>query len=636
MSGIVGYISNTKMVQSTLLDDMSDDMSESTLHVESSRKDEWSNGFLAVSRVHHGVVNLEAQPIFNEDKTLLIVMAGEIFDYEDLKQSLIRRGHEFTFENNDAEYCLHLYEEWGEDAFKKLNGSFCIAIHNLKTAEFLLVNDRFSSYPLFYYLTTEKMLLFSTKLSPILQSPEVPRDLDLTSIFEFLTFQRVLGTKTFYKNLSLLRPAHILRYQDGKMSMNPYWEMRYKEDKQPEKYYVNKLAAVIKKSVERRTKGNYRFGLLLSGGLDSRMVLAASDKKMVCFTVGDFENREVRTAKRIAQAKGCEHVFLKRKLDHYASLVNKAVEAGDGMYSFEHAHNIGFFHEIRRKCEILLHGYALDSTLRGLYLPKRRLDFFGRKLVRFSLLNLSNRKLCDVFLKENSLLSKNPKQLLVSSLANTFDELVTQSIKNLLEEAREKTTNPYNSWDYCIFSNLFAKDFSFLYLMSNRTFIDTRTIAFDNDLLDFYLELPPELRFGGRVYRKALRKISPSLATIPLASTELPPITPMFLEWIFLTIKTTSLFKKVILNEEGSLLHPAHTQDSWPNFSELIRYEEGLKKLIGNTIRDPECLNPQIFNIRKIKEILEDHLGDKADYTNFLLLLFTFGRWHKKYGPKKK
>ena len=407
MTGITGYINSTEKISSVLLDSMS----KSIRYIDSDRVDSWNDDFIAISRVHHGVINPEPQPIFNEDKSLLIIMDGEVFDYKEQKLKLIHNGHKFKFEDNDAEYCLHLYEEMGENAFKQLNGSFCIAIYSLDSHELLLVNDRFSSRPIFYHLTKKGTLLFGTQLSSILRSPEVPRELDMHSIFEFFTFQRVLGTRTFYKDIKVLPPATVLHYQNGNISLIPYWELSYKEERRSEKYYVNKLVEALKKSVMRRTKGNYRLGILLSGGLDSRTVLFASDKKMVCFTAGDFENREVKIAKRIACARGCRHIFLKRDLDHYANLVDKAIEIGDGMYSFDHAHNIGFFDQIRKECDVLLHGFAFDTLFKGLHIPTYKMKVF-RKTINIPFFRASDKtpiQLASILLEDS--LYKKAKQL---------------------------------------------------------------------------------------------------------------------------------------------------------------------------------------------------------------------------------
>lgn len=627
MSGIVGYINNIEKASSALLDSMS----ESIRHTESDRIDNWNDDFVAISRVHHGVINPEPQPIFNEDKSLFIVMDGEVFDYEEQKSKLIHDGHEFEFKNNDAEYCLHLYEEMGKDAFKQLNGSFSLAICHLGTThELILINDRFSSRPLFYYLTGKGTLLFGTQLSSILQSSEVPRELDISSIFEFFTFQRVLGAKTFYKNIDVLPPATVLRYRDGNISFTCYWEMRYREEKHPKKYYVDKLAEALTKSVVRRTQGNYRFGLLLSGGLDSRTVLAASDKKMVCFTFGDFKNREVKIAKKIAQTKGYKHIFLKRSSDHYANLVDKAVEIGDGMYSFVHAHNIGFLTWIQEDCHILLHGHGLDFMFQGLYLPTKKLKVFGKEILNSHLLELSSERLTDVILKKlkYSLFTKNPKQIFTISYSGIFEDVLTQSIKTILEKAKDNIVNLHNVWDYFVFLSSVSKHLTYLNLTSIRAYIDERTIAFDSDLLDVYLEIPPELRFKGKVYIRASKRLNSEIATIPNSNTGYSLFMPELVEW-GLTLCQRMISKLLLLMRCSRLPHPAYTQGSWPNFAELIRYNEKLKKLLGDTIEDPGCLDPSLFNIPRIKEMFKEHLNSKSDHTNFLFLLLTFGRWHK-------
>lgn len=632
MSGIAGYINNTEKASSALLDSMS----ESIRYTESDRIDNWNDDFVAISRVHHGVINPEPQPIFNEDESLFILMDGEVFDYKEQKSKLIHNGHEFKFKNNDAEYCLHLYEEMGKDSFKEPNGSFCIAIYDLATHELLLINDRFSSRPIFYYLTDKGMLLFSTQLSSIIQSPEVPRKLNMKAIIEFFTFQRVLGIETFYKDIDILPPATFLHYRDSKISFSHYWEMKYKEEKHPEKYYVDKLAKAIKKSVRRRTQGNYRFGLLLSGGLDSRTVLAASDKKMVCFTVGDFKNREVGIAKKIAETKDYKHIFLERSSDHYANLVDKAVEIGDGMYSFVHAHNIGFFDQIRKECDVLLHGNPPELFFRGTSLPRgRELKIFGKRITVPILCRLSDDTLEGTVIKKMKygVYQKNPKQLFIKSYSSVFDEVLANSIRSILTEASKKVTNVYDKflWFDIYYTSRYP---SFLFETSIRGFMDERTVLlFDNNLLDLHLKMPFKIRSDSRVWKKALAKLDPKIAAIPDANTGHPIFTPDILEWgLTLARSVISMIKKYLVKSQY-LSRSIYTQGSWPNYAELIRYNEKLKKNIEDTINDPESLDPSIFNISKTKEIFKKHLDGKSDYSPFLFLLLTFGRWHKKYGP---
>ena len=629
MSGIAGYINNTEKASSALLGSMS----ESIRHTESDRIDNWNDDFVAISRVHHGVINPEPQPIFNEDESLFILMDGEVFDYKEQKSKLIHNGHKFKFENNDAEYCLHLYEEMGEDSFKEPNGSFCIAIYNLATHELLLVNDRFSSRPIFYYLTDKGMLLFSTQLSSILQSSEVPRELNMGSIFEFFTFQRVLGTKTFYKNVNLLPPATVLNYKDGSTSFTPYWEMKYKEEKHPKEYYVDKLAEALRKSVMRRTQGNYRFGLLLSGGLDSRTVLAASDKKMVCFTVGDFKNREVRIAKKIAEAKGCKHIFLKRDLDHYANLVDKAVEIGNGMYSFAHAHNIGFFDQIQKECDILLHGFLFDTLFKDWSVPKNKARTLGRA-VRIFPSDSSSGTLAQLIstILDVSLYQKHPEQLFAEWYSSQIKDSVLGSLNQLMMQAEENGARDFDrEFDHFAFPSA-SNQTDYLYVIHNRAYIDERTVSLDNDLLDWYLETPVRLRVNARVFRKVMKKTDLHVGSIPDVGTGFSPLMPVFLEKGLR--KGLAVLERLKLLFQSPPANPTYTQGSWPNFAELIRHNEKMKKLISDTINDSECLDPNIFNIQRIEEMFEEHLNGKADYKEFLFLLLTFGRWHKKYGPR--
>jgi asparagine synthase (glutamine-hydrolysing) len=628
MSGIAGYINNVEKTPNALLDSMS----ESIKFTENDCIDKWSDDFLAISRVHHGVINSELQPIYNEDKSLLIVMDGEVFDYEEQKLKLIHNGHKFKFKNNDAEYCLHLYEEMQEKAFKELNGSFCFAIYNLATHELLLVSDRFSSYSLFYYLTDKGTLLFGTQLSSIVQSFEVPRELDIRSIFEFFTFQRVLGKKTFYKDINVLPSATVLGYWEGNISLNSYWERRYKEEKHSEKYYVDKLAEAIKKSVERRTRGNHRFGILLSGGLDSRTVLAASDKKMVCFTVGDFRNREVKIAKRITKTKGCKHVFLKRELDHYENLVDKAVEIGDGMQSFAHAHFIGLFAQIQKKCDILFHSFGNEGYFRGTHLPRRSVKLFGKSF--FKVLNkLSNENLPYKIIEKlkYSLYPKNPQQLFSKSYLSILDSVLLSSVSNILTETESACPNIYDKFLW-FDTHYISRYPSFLFEKSIRSFIDERIILFDNDLQDLHLKMPLNIRSNSKIWKKALVKLDPKIAVILNANTGYSPLISEFLEW-GLTLSRRAI-NKVHSLKFYKVPHPTYTQGAWPNFTKLIRYNERMRKLISNTLRDSECLNPKIFNIQRIEEMFEEHLNGKTDYTEFLFLLLTFGRWHKKYGAK--
>jgi asparagine synthase (glutamine-hydrolysing) len=627
MSGIVGWAGNIGEPAGILLERMS----ESIHYAAGDRVDKWYDEFVALSRVHHALINPEAQPIFNEDNSLCIVMSGEVFGYEQQKQELIQAGHEFKFADNNAEYCLHLYEEKREDAFKELNGSFCVAIYDLVNRELLLVADRFSSRPLFYCLTDEQTLLFGTQLCSILQSSQVPRILNMAAIFEFFTLERILGTKTFYQDVHLLPPATVLRYRGGDLTLAQYWQMKYRAEEHPEGCYVNELASAIRRSVKRRTQGDYRFGLLLSGGLDSRMILAASEGEMVCFTFGDFENREVRIARRIAHAKGCKHVFLKRDRDHYANLVDRAVDVGGGMHGFIHAHGIGFFDQIRQECDVLMDGYAIERFFRGTNLPHKSLSFLGRSLYT-GLDQLANENLPYEIINKLkfSMKQHNPQQLFARSCSAAFRSTLLDSVNAILEEADRNCRNIYDQFGW--FDTYYiSRSVAFVFETSIRSFMDERSVVFDNNLLDLHLKMPLGFRSSSKIWLKALARLDPRIAEIPDANTGYSPSTPEYLAWGLDACR--KMTNTLHLSRSRPLPHPTFTQRSWPNWAELTRHNEKLKRSTSDILHDPECLDPRIFNIQRAKAMFKEYLNGKDDYTALLFLLLTFGKWHKKYGP---
>lgn len=620
MAGIAGYlgIKDRKLL---------DTMINTLRYTNNEIVDVYKKDDLLISRVHHGIVNTETQPIFNEDKSMFIVMVGEVFDYEDKKKELIQKGHKFKFRRNSAEYCLHLYEELGKKSFEELNGSFCILLYDLKNKEILLVSDRFSSWPLYYFYIGSK-LFFSTELSSLLESLDIPRDLDICSIFEFFNFQTILGTKTFYKNIKIIPFANILSYSNGKINLERYWELRYKNKDYSKKEYVKRLYKTLKNCIVRRLDGDHKFGLLLSGGLDSRAVLAAGNNKgMVTFTFGHSKNDlEVEIAKKIAKTGNQEHLFLKIP-DYTLDKIDLAIISGNGMFNFIHAPTLPFSNIIRENCEVLLHGWAPEIPFRGLDLPRKELHFLGKKLRIQFLDRISEKKLPYLILNKPkySNFHRNPNQIFNY---DNFDTSLINSVKSILEESDEK--NLYNKYDYLINGYLFKYP-SFLNVSSLRSYIDERTFIFDNDLFDVYLEMPPKLRLGNEIWNKALMKLNHKIAAITDANTNCSPSVPYYLEFIVILYKR--VFKKI-----NSKVHPIISSKNKENFkydfAELIRYDENMKSIISSTINDPECINPSIFNVPRIKEIFNEHMENKDNYASFLFLLLTFGRWHKKYGPR--
>jgi hypothetical protein len=158
-----------------------------------------------------------------------------------------------------------------------------------------------------------------------------------------------------------------------------------------------------------------------------------------------------------------------------------------------------------------------------------------------------------------------------------------------------------------------------------------RSIVFDNDLLDVSLTLPARLRARARVFKQALRGLSPGLTAIPDANTGLRADLPVWPQWLLVS-------SRIALQETGilpspRLTQPYYSESSWPNMRELIRHNESLRILIEDTIHDPRCIDPGLFCVEAVDSVLNMHVAGEADFTSLLFELLTFGQWHKHYGP---
>jgi asparagine synthase (glutamine-hydrolysing) len=588
----------------------------------------WSDDSLAVAQVSRGVSTTQTQPVLSEDGGLSVVMDGEIFDYDRERRALEDRGHCFRHGQSDAEYCLHLYEEYGTDALAKLNGCFALLIYDRAAGELILASDRFASYPLYYY-HGGATAVFGTQLRPLLRFERLPRRLDIRGVFEFFVLSRVLLDHTFYQDVKALEPASVLRIRGSDLGLSRYWRPTYGDQGETEAYYVDALVEALRQAVARKTRGNDRLGILLSGGLDSRTVLACCDRPLVAFTLADFDNREVAIARRVAEVAGFEHVFLERDLDHYANLVEEAVEIGDGMRRFDHAHVLGSLQDIKARCDVVLDALNFDTRLKGSHLIYRQPSWLGASRTPM-LERLSGVDRLETWQKVRGYRSA----CTVRDLFNPpySDAVIDVLLTSLRESAAEADTDVVqNAVEYPMGGSVGYKGVHMMAL-AVRSQLHQRSVIADNDLWSLSLSIPPRLRANGRVLKKALRRISPALAALPYSNTGLRADLPPWPEWLLL--RGRGVLRRVGLVSRPQLPHPAFSSGPWPNRAELIRQNAKLKGLMEQTLRDPACIDPDLFDVRAVDTVLEQHLNRKADHTTMLCSLLTFGQWYRDYGPK--
>lgn len=250
------------------------------------------------------------QPIYNEDKTIVVIFNGEIYNYQEIKQELI--NHRF-YTNTDTEVLVHAYEEYGPDFVKKLNGDFAFAIYDSNKKQLLLARDRLGVKPLYYYFNDNKFL-FASEIKSILQNEEIKREVDNEVLKNYLTFRIVPDGNSLFKGIRKLSPAHYLIYKDGKVSIHKYWDIDYWELRNSEDYFIKKLKYELKEAVKRRLMSEVPLGVFLSGGIDSSAITAIMSKlieePVKTFSVGfgtTDPKEELKPSKLIADHFKTDH-----------------------------------------------------------------------------------------------------------------------------------------------------------------------------------------------------------------------------------------------------------------------------------------------------------------------------------------
>ena len=248
------------------------------------------------------------QPIYNDDKTKVLTFNGEIYNYKELRSELISLGHKFST-NTDSEVILQGYEAWGEKVLDRLRGMFGFAIYNLKDDSLFIARDFFGIKPVHYALIGDHFV-YGSEIKSILEFPLYEKKFNAKALDTYLSFQYVLPPETFFEGVYCLLPGHFLRYKNGKITTQRYFEPTFSPDEAlTEDDAADKIEKVFEESVNAHKISDVEVGCFLSSGVDSSYVSSyfAGQKT---FTVGfDFGEKynETDWAKELSEKIGVEH-----------------------------------------------------------------------------------------------------------------------------------------------------------------------------------------------------------------------------------------------------------------------------------------------------------------------------------------
>jgi len=554
-----------------------------------------------------------APEIIENNDFVTIIFGSPVFDDKiDLEKSA-----NFAIKDNS----------FNREELHKLNGEFLFILFNKKTSELSIINDRYTSIPLFYhYDDADNSFAASIYFSSIWKylADTGKQKLNQNALFEFLWFQRLFGTKTYDENTFFMPDASILSVNNKQLSISHYWQRNYQKNNNSLTQNAQSMAELVRQSVLRKSSDNRRFGHFLSGGMDSRTVLCGFDNPPICFTSTISENREFRKAAEIAEAKGAKHIGLELDPEHFGKIYRHSTKVIGGMYNYDHGLFYGFNKAVREHADVCFHGHGFDYMFQGMYIPGNDVVIRGRHLYLRFMKELPE-DLVPFFINNASYRIKNAAiwNYVKSDHKNSLEEFQNSSINEILSKGKKLTDNLNDLWEYLTFHHI-SRHYSYPNHASIATFAEQRTVSFDNDLFNLYLSTPHSHRFNGKIEKQCLKILNPKIAAIWNANTNLPVTASCWQQ----TAYQLATFVKHRFVPEKQL--PAWKERTWPSRTDALRNQKSLKEAVL-ALSDSNTLEKLTFlDIGKVHSDIKKWLDGEnisaisGDLVQTLLTIGTF------------
>lgn len=337
------------------------------------------------------IIDLEGgrQPILNEDGSLVLLFNGEIYNYQELREELIKAGHIFTTKT-DSETILHGYEEYGKKILDRLRGMFAFIIWNKNTKELFGARDIFGIKP-FYYYKKGKEFMFGSEIKSFLSHPNFEKELDEDMIPLYLSYEYSPDERTIFKNVFKLPGAHCFTYKNGELKVERYYKIEYKiEDDKSLEYWEDAITKEFTESVSMHQIADVEVGCFLSSGVDSSYVvkeISKGTKKVKTFSVGYEEEKysELPYAQDFSNVIGVPNIANKVSADEFFDAVPEIQYYMDEPLPNPSEIPLYFLAKnARRYVKVVLSGEGADELFGGypMYLAGGHFDHYSHKVPR--------------------------------------------------------------------------------------------------------------------------------------------------------------------------------------------------------------------------------------------------------------
>ncbi len=625
MCGIAGFISkeNNRTDERT---DLLDAMCKIITHRGPDEQGMTVEGRAALGMRRLSIIDLSGgqQPIYNQDNSMFIVFNGEIYNFQELREDLIKRGYKFKT-NSDTEVILHAYQEFGEKCVDYLRGMFAFAIWNKKDECLFIARDRVGKKPLFYTLTDKGEFVFGSELKSLLLNKDISREIDVAALDSYLTFGYVPEEFCIFKNVHKLPPAHILTLKNGKIEIKKYWDFEYVEpiEVKSEAEYVEQLRELITESVKIRMISEVPLGAFLSGGVDSSSIVGImsklSDQPVKTFSIGFNEDTfsELKYARVAAKHFNTEHHEFIVTPD-LVNLVDDLVWHFDEPFADPSSLPTFMVSKMARDfVTVVLSGDGGDELFAGYtrYVTDKKRNSFSNlpKFIRQGVQTVSE-KLPHGAKGKNYLYNSSLDAIdrYIDSVSH-FNLLKRKSLysndfqtklngqfgmgEQVFRQIAEKvsTNNPTDNLLYLDSKTYLPSDILVkVDRMSMATSLEARVPLLDHKLIEFVQKIPTELKLKGlqtkHIFKKAMEGIVPN---------------------------------EILYREKQGFGVPIN---EWINSQ--------LRERIHQTLSDEKTLSRGYFDVKYIKTILDEHHSGRRDHSYSLWILLNLELWHRKFVDK--
>lgn len=551
------------------------------------------------------------QPMYNEDKSIVLVFNGEIYNFKELRQQLIDKGHVFS-SNTDSEVIIHGYEEYGVDFLQKLRGMFAFCIRDIKNDTMLLARDFFGIKPLYYTKnSTDNTFIFGSEIKAFLKHPSFIKEFNKDALKPYLTFQYSVMDETFFKGVFKLKPGHYMFYNKGEIETKPYWNVMFDEKDNSLDHYVDKIKEAMKESVNYHKISDVKVGSFLSGGIDSSYITALLRPNKT-FSVGfhDYEAmfNETNIAKGLSDILSIENHKRIITADDCFDNLSTIQYHMDEPQSNPSAVPLYFLAELAREhVTVVLSGEGADEIFAGYswyqasknFKRYEKLPFSIRRPISKLCSKLPESKLTNFFVKGGQRIEEK-----FIGQAKVFDE--KDALTVLKEEYRQGPS--VESITSKVYSNVSNKD-------------DVTKMQY----LDINLWLP-----GDILLKADKMSMAHSIELrVPFLDKEVMSMASQIPSNLRVNHKDTKIALRVAANE---VLPDEWAKRPKVGFPVPIRYwmrEKKYYELIKEMFKSE--ISSKFFNTDELLNYLEEHYTGKKNYARYIWTVYVFLVWYKKF-----